>query len=355
MKHPFFENSRKSAADYLERSINADGSFVYRRHAISGREVGRKYNVLRHAGSVFALLQCAAMDNGLPTSAALLRALQFQSGLLNEVEVSGKRYTALVSGDAVKLGGVALCLVSFVAALSLNPRVVDTEVAKRLAEYILSQQDADGKFRSKLHVNNTPSNFESLYYPGEAILALVFAYRYFRIDRYLKGAILGTQYLTARYNLLTDSQLPHDHWFVIAVLALDNFWTDFNTRNIVVRMGCLISESAIVHKDRGIAFWGKDARLCPAATRAEALGAAFEVAIRCRRYENAFLFLKRLEQAVAFCLTHLITPDDTIDGKFDPRAIGGIVHSLSKPIIRIDYVQHTVGALNALLRSRTLL
>lgn len=61
------------------------------------------------------------------------------------------------------------------------------------------------------------------------------------------------------------------------------------------------------------------------------------------------------EQALAFCLAHQV--DATLlENKSEELALaGGFVQSKIRHLIRIDYVQHTVGAITGLFWIRELL
>src|SRR5262245_49042508 len=48
------------AGDYLVRVDGEDGRFAYRVHADGKRSEARKYNILRHAGSIYALAEYRA-------------------------------------------------------------------------------------------------------------------------------------------------------------------------------------------------------------------------------------------------------------------------------------------------------
>lgn len=109
-------HAAERAARYLHSQIRDDGSFGYRIDAVSGLEDVRRYNVLRHAGSVLALAQharatgLAAGDvQRLLSSARFLvdhcvRAPRGHSGLLavwSDPELTGGRRCRSIA----KLGG----------------------------------------------------------------------------------------------------------------------------------------------------------------------------------------------------------------------------------------------------------
>ena len=63
---------------------------------------------------------------------------------------------------------------ALVRARSLLPRLVSVTTLREIGNFILFMQREDGSFRSKYcERHKFAHDFDSLYYPGEAILGLV--------------------------------------------------------------------------------------------------------------------------------------------------------------------------------------
>lgn len=331
------------AVRYLGSAIKRDGRFIYCRSARSGMPAKGAYNLVRHAGSVLSLLEHLD-DLEASLAARPWAALDYLSRFV--VPFDGGAI-ALVEGDRVKLGGAALYLAALVAALEREPRSADAQTAEQLARHLVSQQQSDGSFVSIVDRNGRAAGFVSLYYPGEAILALVRAWRHFRRDEYLQCARRGAAYLARRYTRLPIEELPADHWFLIAASELIQATGDDRLLPAVVGISDAITQSSISDA-RTVAFWGAGGRLCPAATRAEGLAAAAIVANRAGKNDAAFEFLSYVERAVAYCASFQV-----LDGP--PACVGGFHGSPTSGNIRIDFVQHAIGAMRGLLGARHLI
>ena len=171
-------------ATYLSAQIKSDGSFEYRRHIDPAVTPTRRYNMLRHAGAIYALADYLRFFRDKERLSEIGRAVEY----LLEVSVAkvGDRDDMLavwsdpeVTGSGkpltAKLGGTGLALVAMISCRSVKCTELDDEVLRRLGRFILFMQRDDGSFFSKY----TPSeggkqgDWVSLYYPGEAALGLV--------------------------------------------------------------------------------------------------------------------------------------------------------------------------------------
>ncbi len=259
---------------------------------------------------------------------------------------------AVWSSGRAKLGATALTLA---AMLSDRPFAeVRRPTARALGNFILSQQETNGRFRSILTMGNSNETFQSLYYPGEAILALSKAAIVLQESKYADAAFRGASYLAQNYLNADRSELPHDHWFMLAVAALNEIERVHLINDAVVKLGEAILHAAVPDEQLRVIYWD-DGRVCPAATRAEGLTAAVEICLLSGQMEKAMRFLACLERAVAFCLAHQV--DHAVLERMPGGLplLGGFVQASNKPVVRIDYVQHAAGAISGLLRIRKLM
>ena len=156
-----------------------------------------------------------------------------------------------------------------------------------------------------------------------------------------------------RYAKLPIGSVPANHWLMLAIEVIDRSWPDERLKACISRMAAAIINSARVCSGRQYAHW--DFRLCPTATRAEGLGAAFRVAARGGLRFDALRIFSYLSGAVAFCLKCQITDGKARRWTEGKRGIGGFVDSPMNPVVRIDYVQHAIGAINGLIYANQLL
>lgn len=348
--------SKSLALDYLASSVLETGYFVYRRNIESGLVSTLNYNLIRHAGCTLALLEATDSENTRHGDSAL-RALNTCLAYRRSTNSGDDSCLAIVENGTAKLGATALCLAALVEQLKIDQKDSRSQseahqIARAFGNHLLAQQDGDGRFQSLCFLESKPRPFESLYYPGEAILALTRLAHITGLERYLDGARKGATYLAKQYVKREPEDLPADHWLMLAIGELDFLLPDELLRETVVRLGEAIAISATVTDDESEAFWGPDARLCPAATRAEGLGVAVKIALRIGHSDKAFKLLKLLEQTLAFCLSCQVNEANSLAWPNAQVALGGFRDSWKKPLVRIDYVQHGIGAINALLGAR---
>ena len=166
----------QQCADYLARHVRGDGSFEYELYARTGRTTN-KYNILRHAGAIYAFSQWMNWHRPGESTDQMEKPVAFLKAHALSVEEAGGLY-CIVEDDKVKLGGVALALLALVEQYKSHPRKQDKIWMGRFGEFILWMQDPDGRFHSKFfYAEKKFSEFESTYYPGEAILSLLRLYR----------------------------------------------------------------------------------------------------------------------------------------------------------------------------------
>jgi len=232
------EEAISAAAGYLVRSVDDQGRLEYMRY-LGGRRAGDSYNVVRHAGAIYALEQYAsyrrASGAGIvsgPSAGeaedALLRSARHLSSRYLDAIADGDGAMAVFSlpGEEVneehrvaKLGASGLGLVALVAAHRVDPEAVPLATLRRLGEGVLFFQREDGSFHSKYReAKGFDLDFVSLYYPGEAILGLSRLYSVDPDVRWRKGAVEGARFLVS--SRLGSRSLPADHWLMIATEEL---------------------------------------------------------------------------------------------------------------------------------------
>jgi hypothetical protein len=174
-----------ATATKLANLIQQDGRFLYSFDCESRRPI-YGYNILRHAGSVWALSEAKAQGiAGVDASEAALRAMDW---LLH----SSLRYTHslghfITDGTKVKTGASALTVIALVSLMKssgpLTPEKNSLYVGLTacLLEYILSQVNSRGEFHSiPAATANDNSSSSSNYCTAQALFALLSANKKFR-------------------------------------------------------------------------------------------------------------------------------------------------------------------------------
>ena len=345
-------DAARAGGRYLERAVLDDGRFVYSYLPKAGAATNA-YNMVRHAGTIYSMLELYGVERQPSLLAAAERAIRY---LLEHVEPFGDgEGVVLAFGGKIKLGGVALAAVALSEHVRVTGDQAHLDVVRRLCRYILDSQLPSGEFiHQRAHPGHEILDFVSLYYPGEALLALL---RYHRADPALAGTAEGELLLDAaergaRYLIevrdrdVPLAELPHDHWLVYALNELYRA----RPRPLYLEQSLKIVD-AIRSKQRRestipdlIGSYYDPPRTAPTATRSEALLTACRVARHAGREDDARDLFDVAKPSLGFQLSTQVDAARALYLPNPQNALGGFTRGLTNYEIRIDYVQHNISA-----------
>ena len=345
-----------AAGEYLRRSVTGSGRFVYSYLPKTDR-VKDDYNILRHAGAVYSMLELYEITEDRDLLAGAVRALEFLREQIEPCPESGAEATAcVVEKGYVKLGGNALALLAICKYAQVTGDRSLLSLARRLGRRMLAIQADNGEFKiHKQHVESgRVDDLVSEYYPGEALFALV---RLSDLDGdsvWLDAAEAGAQYLiTVRDAGLSDAELSHDHWLLYALDELHRRRPGELYERHALRLAAAIIESQ--NREPEFSDWRgsyyRPPRSTPTATRSEGLCAAHQLARDGGRAREATAMLEAVRLGVDFQLQTQFRPESALYLEDQQRVLGGFHRSLTDFEIRIDYVQHNISSLLCLLRA----
>ena len=325
-----YPQAGEKAVQYLLRHLHPNGVFDYVYRPGKGASI-EGYNLLRHAGTLYALFQWFHLHRELPLPEILEKGVSYLAGYVQPI--SDARYiSAIVHHQEAKLGGTALALLMYTERYKLVKSAADLKRMQSLAEFLLWMQEPSGKYLSKyLNAQKEFDPFISVYYPGEAMLALLRLYQIDPDPRWLHSVTIGAGYLL-RHPVMNGKVRGHNHWFAIALSELyliqpekayyDEFWmiTDTTIDYIPKRM------------QQGYSSAGM-------ATLGEAIVAGLLLELRLGQPGRTSRLRSVIDDVLAYCL-RLQAPGD------DLASSGGIMQNTGKPNIRIDYVQHTLQVIS---------
>ncbi|MCG3199835.1 MAG: hypothetical protein GHCLOJNM_04362 [bacterium] len=340
----------RRGGDYLIRHQEAGGDFGYR-YLPQLDSYGKGYNLLRHAGTCYSLLLLYQVTEDVRYLLGAKRGIESllarAKGPREDEEAKDFLCVATSEGREGNLGGSAL------AALAVNEYVLATgdqtwlPKARALGRFLLHQQEESGHFLSKYFYTDPPGvQSDSIYYPGEAVLALVRLHQTDGDKRWLQAAEEGARWLIETRDAgKADSDLPHDHWLL---MALNELYALTRTE-LYLRHGGRIADEIVkaMRRDPEPPDWMGSfyvpPRCTPTSTRGEGLVAAYYLTHVAGAVENDYLeSLKSMSQYVLRCqineLNGMCLPDPG-------RALGGFRASLTNWEVRIDYVQHAISML----------
>jgi len=346
------------SAGYLERACGPDGKFAYKVDIGSGKE-SHSYDIIRHAGAMYALAMANGSHPDPQAVAALIRAAKFLredyigAGIRAGQKVvwsqpltenpSGRRFES--RERYAELGGTGLGLVALASARKVAPQLVPIEELQALGRFVVFLQRDDGSFVHKYWADTgAVSKWESLYYPGEAALGLIELYETDHSPEWLVAAGKALSYLAkSRTGIAT---VPADHWALIATAKLIPYCDKSGcsaSREELMRHAAQVCESILRDQFKGSAAAGLDGafdptgRTAPTATRLEGLLASLEFLPKSELRERIRVAAGR---GIAFLLRAQIVFGPEAGGM--PGAI--IISARDFSQIRIDYVQHALCA-----------
>jgi hypothetical protein len=357
------EQSIKMAADYLVAICNPEGKFQYRVNMDPDVWVKPKYNMLRHAGTVYALVKYHQWKPDNNVRAAAVRAMKFlqRQGLRPVPENEGLSAVwtrpELSGRDEplkAKLGGTGLGLLAALSVEKIAPNTTPVKTLKQMGLFIKFMQKDDGSFYSLYIPESGGKNddFVSLYYPGEAALGLIMLYEFDNSTVWLNSALRALGYLAEIRK--GKSVVEADHWALMATqLMLKHYEkTDKSiSRELLVDHALQIASGIIENRWRPSlasvlnGTLGRDGRTTPTATRLEGLLAISDLLAPSAGREDP---AQVIEHAISFLLRSQVR-----EGKYRGAItrellldrIKGPGYNNRATEIRIDYIQHALCAM----------
>jgi hypothetical protein len=342
------------SAGYLERACGPDGKFLYEVNINSGKQ-SRSYDIVRHAGAMYAL---AMLNHSHPDTLALEAMARAGNFLRRNYIGPGVRPGQLVvwsqpldqqsksRHQEAELGATGLGLVGLAEVRLADPKAVPLEELQALGRFLLFLQKDDGSFVSKYQVESGPvQDWDSLYYPGEAALAFVSLYEADHSHEWLIAAGKALSFLAKSRARL--STVPADHWALIASAKLfpycDRDSCPGSTREQLINHAIQICNSILREQFRGTPGVGMDGafdaagRTAPAATCLEGLLSALEFLPQDELHRKIVASAGR---GISFLLRMQINSGVYRGGM--PGAFA--IRVLDSSEVRIDYVQHALCA-----------
>jgi len=356
----------KASAAFLHQIIKPNGQYIYRINLNPNVKLKKKYNMLRHAGTMYALAMYYDWHPDATTLAVLESASKFLQNCLKPIperdDLLAIWSSPEISGSEdplqVKLGGAGLGLVALANLEKIKPGTVSHDDLKKIGRFIIYMQKKDGSFYSKYFPNKgRDDRWESLYYPGEAALGLLMLYEIEPSNVWLDASAKALAYLAlSRKN---SSVVPADHWALLATNKLFELCpkeTLSVPKELLINHALQVCESILREQVKypiSPVFEGaftQDGRTTPAATRIEGLLAALSFLPE----ENKAL-RNRIESAVEKSIGFLLRAQIRT-GKYAgamPRAICQMPETWQDAKkfnrrateLRIDYAQHAMCAM----------
>lgn len=215
-------NLVERGSSFLASQVQENGRFIYGWHACFDREINA-YNALRHASSIYSMIEAWEIWPDEALKSAIERGLQYLTdSLIKIVRHEGREMAVLVDADdEIKLGGNAVCLLALVKYSEVMGTDRYLPLLEKLALAMTHMHDPQtGKF---VHVLNYPSltvkeAFRIVYYDGEAVFGLLRLYSLTKDERWLQAAERAFDYF-----IEAKHWRAHDHWLSYSVNELTRY------------------------------------------------------------------------------------------------------------------------------------
>ncbi len=362
---------------YLLDSLHRNGRFTYRRYFDpSAKPAHASYNLLRHAGAIYALGLYYGLSGDNSVREPMQRAARFLTDCCiaplpesraghNDMLVvwSDQKMTGIPSYPLVaKLGGVGLGLVALMSVEKVRPHQGKGEgdsrkmaIARRLGHFIVFMQEPDGRFFSRYLPALSPSRHghDLLYYPGEAALGLLMLYQQDPNPVWLSAAVRALTYLADSRARAAPDKVEKDNWALIASAMLLKKWPQRVSREQtkkIIRHAALIARailSDLPREQTPVTAGALEAggRTVPTAMNLEGVLAALRI------LPNGYAPLIARLQTAADCAMDFLLRSQITSGALNggmpifPRLEDNFQRGPAVANIRIDYVQHTLDAM----------
>jgi hypothetical protein len=183
------EEIARYGADNLVFSQSCNGKYKYIYDAENDKYSEGEYNIVRHAGATYALLDLykeVEEENYLTAGEAGLEYLFAFNYVINSDE------WAINYNSKIKVGTVSLAILGMVRYWEATDNEKYNTYVEKYANFIVSQQRDDGAFAGLYGEKK-----ENKYYSGEAFFALALAYDMLEKDEYLEAMEAALDYYWA--------------------------------------------------------------------------------------------------------------------------------------------------------------
>jgi hypothetical protein len=336
----------RSAGRYIVRAQLGDGRFVYKLFPQTGKRSTEPYDIPRHAGTSWFLLQHA---DRLKEPYSLRAAEKALDWLEAQLRPCGAGRLCLTSGDVALLGTQALSLIAFATHVKTTGSDRYASTVGQLAEIVLGLQKDDGDFdfTRDVRTGRAVSGPRAFYAAGQAALALALAGQATDDPRYLAASRRALDFISGPYwsFFLSDLFFIEEHWTCLAADEVHRLFGDPRHAELCLDIAGfyrhLQHHKGATHFPDYVGGVGFSPffppHTTPTASRAEALIAAYRISERLGRPDPTLR--EGIEEAVGFLLHNQYDARDTYPFH-SLAAVGGVPWNYLDPMIRIDTVQH---------------
>jgi hypothetical protein len=327
-------------ANYLVNLQKSDGAYIYGYFPITDMEIP-DYNILRHAGTTWSLLQTYRTTGDKTLTEPIRKAVGYLVGEAAHKD-ENTAYIIERKDNEIKIGANGISLLPILDYMEIFDTDEYDDIAMKIGNGILELQDGDGRFYHVLYYNESEHDdfsgkeqFRTVYYDGEATFALVKLYDRFGDERFLEGAKKAMELF-----IKEDYTSYRDHWLSYAAneitkFAPDEKYFEFGLRNIQVNLDKIRNQGVQTPITAELLLAGFELydRLKNSDVHVEYLGNGFD--------EKAFI--ETLIERADYNINAFAYPELAMYLKNPSHIVNGFVTRNDSFRCRIDDVQHYIG------------
>lgn len=329
----------KNSTDFLLKQVKSDGSFIYGIWPRFDSEI-KEYNILRHAGTTWALCLRYRLfpDDNLKN--AIERCINY---LISQIIYKNKNtaYILEAKSNEIKLGGCGIAVLALTEYMNIFKNIKYKDICEKLGGGILSMMDKNtGKYVHVLNRNFTlKDEYRTVFYDGEATFALVRLYTLTGDKIWLDAAC------SAVNNFIANDYIKYrDHWIAYSMNEITKYinkpeYWDFALKNAAENLDFIVSRDTTYHIFSELLL-----------ATFETYNSMIENKIKVKNFnliEKNFdvkLLLLAIKKRMDMLLNGYFFPEYAMYMQNPDRILNSFMVRNSDYRVRIDDVQHNVGA-----------
>lgn len=344
-------DAAKAAGNYLQTTIGIEGNFLYKYNP-QNNKTSKKYNILHHAGTIYALLELYEETQDPEILETVLNAISYLLQFVQPCPEPGIG-TCIVEEGWIKLGGNALAAIALSKYTELTNDKPYIPLIIELGKRLRSLQQENGEFVS--HKQSYPAgktqDFVSDIYPGEAIFALLSLYRLTGDSTWLESAENGTRYLIEK-QIKSQKPIPPETWLLRSLNLL------FRDRHNPEYYDLMISTIPAIARGQNLQTSYIDwlggiyqpPRSLATARRITGLCSICDLVVYEQKSSILEKLLPTLQLGISFQLQTQFCPESVFYFSDPQKTLGAFHNSLTDFEIRIDYLQYNILSLLSFYR-----
>jgi hypothetical protein len=238
-----------NASRFLYNWVQPDGKFTYGYFPIFDNEI-TSYNILRHSGSIWSLINLYRMTGDNELLPNLKAAIAYLLEGFIEYKDAETAYVVERKADEIKLGGNALAIIMLTEYMDVFATDEYVGLVGDLANGIVELENL--RTGSYYHVLNFPDfsrkeEYRTVYYDGEATFALARAYACTQKPEYLAAAQAAVENFIA-----LDYTRYRDHWVAYALNEVTKYapeprYYEFALQNVAKNLDRIYNQETAYH------------------------------------------------------------------------------------------------------------